>query len=171
MRHCKRQSGWLREAAGRVTITVMIYRILIPMIVAISLPGCSIINRVANPAPPPVAAPIPAAIAPMGVGQAAEDLDKTTAADKAAAVALSAGAGARELGRVVVGLGSPAEQGFWLKSPLIAGAAPGRVVTEGGKSVAVDLIPGTGAALLSLAAYRALGLALTDLPEVTVFAD
>jgi hypothetical protein len=33
------------------------------------------------------------------------------------------------------------------------------------------LRPGTGAALLSLAAFRALGLGLTDLPEVTVFAE
>jgi len=37
--------------------------------------------------------------------------------------------------------------------------------------VAVDLQSGSGGALLSLAAYRALGLALTDLPEVTVFME
>jgi hypothetical protein len=34
----------------------------------------------------------------------------------------------------------------------------------------VELRPGTGAALLSLAAFQALGLSLTDLPVVTVFA-
>jgi hypothetical protein len=37
--------------------------------------------------------------------------------------------------------------------------------------VNVDLIPGTGGALLSLAAFRQLGLSLTDLPEVTVYAN
>jgi hypothetical protein len=47
----------------------------------------------------------------------------------------------------------------------------GRAVTATGQSVAVDLQPGSGAALLSLAAYRALGLALTDLPEVRVYAN
>ena len=47
----------------------------------------------------------------------------------------------------------------------------GKVVTASGASVAVDLQPGSGGALLSLAAYRALGLALTDLPEVTVFME
>jgi len=45
------------------------------------------------------------------------------------------------------------------------------VVTASGASVAVDLQSGSGGALLSLAAYRALGLALTDLPEVTVFLE
>ncbi len=41
--------------------------------------------------------------------------------------------------------------------------------TWGGTSVQVDLLPGEGGAQLSLAAFRALGLGLTDLPEVTVF--
>ena len=35
----------------------------------------------------------------------------------------------------------------------------------------VDLLPGTGGGLLSLAAFRALGLGLTDLPEVTIYAQ
>ena len=75
------------------------------------------------------------------------------------------------MGAVVVALGSPAEQGFWLRSALVTAPAKGRVVTAAGKTVNVDLQPGTGAALLSLAAYRALGLGLTDLPEVQVFAN
>ena len=75
------------------------------------------------------------------------------------------------LGTVVVGLGSPAEQGLWLKSPLVVAKAKGRVVTQSGASVAVDLLPGSGAASLSLAAFRALGLGLTDLPEVTIYAE
>ena len=66
-------------------------------------------------------------------------------------------------------LGSPAEQGIWLKTALVSAVTPGRVVTAGGQSLAVELRPGTGAALLSLAAFQALGLKLTELPEVTVF--
>lgn len=142
------------------------------MAAVISLSGCGLMTRLARPAPAPVAiASPPIIIAPLGIGQSAAALDKTTPAEIAAAKAAPPAGGARELGRVVVGLGSPAVQGFWLKSPLIAAAAKGRVVTADGKSVAVDLTPGTGGALLSLAAFRALGFGLTDLPEVTVFAN
>lgn len=142
-------------------------------VAAIALSGCGLINRIAKPVPPPVEAPLPmpATIKPLGVGQSAEALDETTAAEKAAATVVPPAGAERELGRAVVGLGSPAEQGFWLKSPLIAALAKGRVQTADGKSVAVDLMPGTGGALLSLAAFRALGLGLTDLPEVSVFTN
>jgi hypothetical protein len=87
------------------------------------------------------------------------------------AAATAPATGARELGRTVVALGSPAEQGFWIKTTLVSTPGKGRVVTEGGQSVNVDLQPGSGGSLLSLAAFRQLGLGLTDLPEVTVFAD
>jgi hypothetical protein len=139
------------------------------------LSGCAVLNGL-NPAPK---APEVAMVAPLegtvtlpdlGAGQSAAALDQTTAAEKAAATAPMAGA-ARELGRTTVALGSPAEQGFWLKSALVAAPGKGRVTTVSGASVAVDLQPGTGGALLSLAAFRALGLPLTDLPEVTVFAE
>ena len=68
-------------------------------------------------------------------------------------------------------LGSPTEPGFWIKSKLVAVAAKGRVETADGKSVAVDLLPSDGAAILSFAAFRALELALTDLPDVSVYAN
>lgn len=137
--------------------------------------GCGVLNRL-KPAPkaPPVeiVAPVEETVTlpAMGAGQAAAVLDQTSAADKAAAIA-PAPTGARELGRTTVALGSPAEQGFWLKSPLVLAPGKGRVTTTSGASVAVDLQPGTGGALLSLAAFRALGLSLTDLPEVTVSAE
>ena len=163
----------LRVAAHSATITFMSHRIVILIAAAISLSGCGLFDRVTKPVPPVVqaATPVPVLTAPLGAGQSAVALDTTTAAEKAAAVAAPQAGDGRALGRVVVGLGSPAEQGFWLKSPLIAAPGKGRVVTADGKSVAVDLMPGTGGALLSLAAFRALGLGLTDLPEVTIFAD
>lgn len=137
----------------------------------LSLGACGLAPK---PAAPPVAiidpAPVTATTLPaLGSGQPVAALDQTSAADKAAATAPKAGG--RELGRVSVALGSPAEQGFWLTSPLVTVAGKGRVVTASGAQVAVELRPGQGGALLSLAAYRALGLALTDLPEVTVFID
>lgn len=102
--------------------------------------------------------------------QTAAALDGTSEAEKTAA--LSAGAsGGTELGEVVVALGSPTEQGFWLRSSLVAVPAKGRVVTDEGASIAVDLLPGTGGALLSLPAFRALGLPLTGLPTVTVYSN
>jgi hypothetical protein len=149
--------------------------IVLVSIALLPLSGCAMFDRLSAPAvaaPPPVveAAPL-TAIVPLGTGaQTAETLDQTTPEEVAAATAPVAG-GERELGKAVVALGSPAEQGFWIKTPLAVVAGKGRVVTADGKTVNVDLQPGTGGALLSLAAFRALGLGLTDLPEVTVFAQ
>lgn len=139
------------------------------MSAAAFLGGCAVTNG----AKPQIAA-LPAAesrgLPMMPPGQTAATLDQTTAAERAAAVAVPI-AGARLLGKTTVALGSPVEQGFWLKSPQVSAPGKGKVVTAAGASVAVDLVPGSGGALLSLAAYRALGLALTDLPEVTVYAE
>lgn len=108
----------------------------------------------------------------LGQGTAASALDQTTAEEKAAALAAPVVSGEREIGKMTVALGSPTEQGFWLRSPEISTEGKGRVVTSAGQSVAVHLLPGSGGgAQLSLAAFRALGLGLTDLPEVTVYAN
>jgi hypothetical protein len=110
------------------------------------------------------------AVAALGANAvSAGALDQTSAEAKAAALAVPAKAGERRLGRVVVALGPPAEQGIWLASALVTKVGQGRVETATGKSLAVELRPGTGGALLSLAAFRALGLRLTDLPEVAVY--
>jgi hypothetical protein len=45
----------------------------------------------------------------------------------------------------------------------------GRAVTAAGQSLTLELRPGSGGALLSLAAFQALGLKLTELPELSVF--
>jgi hypothetical protein len=114
---------------------------------------------------------VPAAIS-AGLGaqaMSAAALDTTSAEEKAAALAAPATGAERELGRAVVALGPPAEQGLWMSTALVTAVAKGRVVTASGQSLALELRPGTGAALLSLAAFQALGLPLTGLPEVTVF--
>ncbi len=154
-----------------------------PLILSISLAalsGCGVVDRVfgRNQNAPDLGATVQAvpegplsATAPLGGAQTAAALDQSTEAEKIAATAAPASGAEQDLGKVVVALGSPAEQGFWLRSALVTAAGKGRVVTASGASVNVDLQPGTGAALLSLAAYRALGLGLTDLPEVTVYAN
>jgi hypothetical protein len=111
-----------------------------------------------------------AATAALGARSvSASALDTTTAEEKAAALAAPAAGGERVLGTAVVARGPPADQGLWLSSPLVKAVAEGRVVTASGQSLAVELRPGTGAALMSLAAFQALQLPLTGLPEVTVY--
>jgi len=113
-----------------------------------------------RPLPPPAGAKTAAA------------LDTTSVAQKTAALAApSQPAAERTLGKTAVALGNVTEPGFWLRSALVSSAGKGRAVTAQGKSIQVDLIPGSGAAQLSLAAFRALDLPLTGLPEVTIFAQ
>ncbi len=146
----------------------------------LALPGCALLSP--NSAAPPGSITGPsdrqpatemaasAASAALGAQAVrAEVLDTTTAEEKAAALAAPAASGERALGRVVVTLGPPAEQGIWLSTSLVSETVQGRVETAAGKSLAVELRPGTGAALLSLAAFQALGLGLTELPEIKVF--
>jgi hypothetical protein len=147
--------------------------------VTASLSGCGLFQPggpgaesvTATPATPPAtefaSAAATAALGARSVSAAA--LDTTSAGEKAAALAAPASGGERALGTAVVALGPPAQTGLWLSSPLVAAVAQGRVVTASGQSLAVELRPGTGAALLSLAAFQALKLPLTELPEVTVF--
>ncbi len=113
---------------------------------------------------PAMTAPPP----PVGA-RTADALDTTTPEQRAEALAAPEPAGERELGKVAVSLGNATEPGFWLKTSLVSAPVQGRVVTASGKSAQVDLLPGTGAAQLSLAGFRALELNLTDLPQVTVF--
>lgn len=104
-----------------------------------------------------------------------EEFDTSTEAERVAALAPPAAA-TRELGRSVATLGDPAEPGFWMTTPLVEAVRQGRVThPASGASVAVELrpsgaAPGSGSRL-SLAAFRALGLALTDLPELIVSAE
>jgi hypothetical protein len=146
-------------------------RILAPLCLIGSLSACGLFK------PPAVAPVAPAEVAstnPMvtlGESTSAEALDTTTDAEKAEALEAAPEAGERALGVVTVALGSPTEPGFWIRSNLVSVAATGRVETSGGASVAVDLLPTDGPAILSFAAFRALELPLTDLPDVTVYTD
>lgn len=174
-------SGDRAIAGGSGAYYRRIMRILIALTLALTATsGCAVLDRLkpataatAATAAPDASEPVAAAPAPVlgAGGNTAAALDTTTAAQKQAALAAPAASGERELGKVTVSLGSPAEPGIWLRSALVTAPGKGRVVTASGQSVAVDLLPGQGAAQLSLAAYMALGLSLTALPEVTVFAN
>jgi hypothetical protein len=129
------------------------------------LAGCSVLEGLR----PGSAGSAPGARPVLGRGKSAASLDRTSDADKAAA--LKAPAKGRELGRAVVSLGSPSEPGLWLRSALVKTAGPGHIRTASGQSLAVDLTPGQGGAILSFGAFRALNLPLTSLPEVTVLSE
>lgn len=146
----------------------------------LALSGCSLLqgkggggpSSITGPSEPDMAVEIAPSVATTTLGAQAvraEVLDKTSPEEKAAALAAPAAGGERDLGRVVVALGPPAEQGIWLKTALVSETVMGRIVTSGGQSLAVELRPAPGGALLSLAAFQALGLKLTELPEVTVY--
>lgn len=145
--------------------------LLAPLVI---LASCS---QVSNPFKRgPVAQPAPQATAPQAIvgqagAQSVESIDLTSEAERQRALATPASPGAKELGEAVVTLGNAAEPGFWLRSSLVKQPQKGRVAIASGHSVAVDLLPGAGSAQLSLAGYRALGLGLTDLPQVTVTAN
>lgn len=116
-------------------------------------------------------APVPAAKVPP-TARTADEFDTSSAADKAEAAKPSSGG--TDLGVTIASLGAAGEPGFWMKTPLVKSAGPGRVVyPANGKSVKVDLIPIAGEAgagsQLSLAALRVIEAPLTGLPEVRVF--
>lgn len=77
------------------------------------------------------------------------------------------------LGRTIASLGSPAEQGLWLKTPLVTSEGAGQVTfLKSGKQIDVTLIPidgpSTAGSRMSLQAFQALGAPLTDLIEISV---
>ena len=176
----------MRQLQARIRQTIVAAMMKMPVLVlcaaALSLPGCAVLDRLqGRPKAPPAAeaapeAPLATEIAapvettPLGTtGQTPEALDETTAAEKAAALSAPAPSAAGELGRQVVALGSPIEQGLWVRTSLVTSVTQGSVRAPNGQTLAVELRPGTGAALMSLAAYQALGIALTELPELVIF--
>jgi hypothetical protein len=109
-------------------------------------------------------------------GVEAAKLDETSEAEKTAALKTGEVALGKQLGKTVAGLGDVGQQGFWLKTPLVIAEQQGRVVwADNGNAVKVTLIPKQGAATsgsqISLAAMRALGIPLTVLTELIVFAE
>ena len=79
-------------------------------------------------------------------------------------------------GRNLASLGSPSEQGFWLRTGLVTRVRQGRVeLADGSNALRVELrpsgaAPGAGSQL-SLATFRALDAPLTQLVRLRVFAE
>jgi len=113
--------------------------------------------------------------APVLVSETSGDVTRPQARPNVAAGARVSVPENGALGATVASLGNAAEPGLWLKTPLVQQQAAGRAeVSASGNSVAVTLIPiegpATAGSRLSLQAMQALGVGLTDLVELRVFA-
>ncbi|WP_458790184.1 D-galactarate dehydratase [Yoonia sp. MH D7] len=114
--------------------------------------------------------------APPSAARTVAQFDTTTAEDRAVATAAPQPASETNLGKTVATLGSPADPGIWLKTPLVQTLVSGRAVYgANGKSVNLELRPSGGAAgsgsQISLPAMRLLDAPLTGLLELTVYKD
>lgn len=136
------------------------------------LSGCFLIGGWEFPRTAPAATTT--VTSPAGLsssGQSAAALDTTTVAERRAAAAAGGGT---KVGSTVASLGDPTVEGFWARTPLVSAPAKGRLADpRTGASVAVDLKPLDGpkgaGSQVSLAAMRALGVSLTDLPHLDVY--
>ncbi|WP_169961442.1 hypothetical protein [Oceaniglobus indicus] len=114
---------------------------------------------------------------PSAAARTAEDFDTTTDDQRAAATASApTAAGETRLGETVASLGDPTQPGFWIKSPLVKTAGPGRLENpSNGKTALVELIPlpgeAGGGSQVSLAALRVLDAPITDLPTLVVYTE
>lgn len=156
--------------------------ILAPTLLFLALSGCAELGLVPPQAPDTVAASppvvVPTAIAappPRPTARTADEFDTTTPQDRAAAVAAATATPAEtQLGTTIASLGSPADPGIWLSTPLVTETVMGRVeYPSNGQSVALELrpsgrAPGSGSQI-SLPAMRLLDIPLTALPELTVY--
>jgi len=113
--------------------------------------------------------------APAPEARTPEQFDTTSAAARAEAAG-APGTPERALGRTIASLGDPADPGFWAETPLVDRTTPGRLVDPAtGRSAQVELRPRDAAAgagtQVSLPALRLLGVPLTALPELLVYAS
>lgn len=128
--------------------------------------------------PPAVSEPIllvepkPEILDPGSAGLNPDLLDTATTADIRAASRPSAGGAS--LGSTVASLGDPTKPGLWLETPLVQQQRMGRIEASDGTALTVTLLPIPGSATsgsrISLSAMRGLGVPLTDLPKLKVFA-
>ena len=166
---------------------------LVLLIVPLVLAGCAQLGFLRGgadaPAPevevavmaPDAAEPRPQARPRGGVqglgaaGVRPEALDRTSPEERQAALAPPA-ARTQLLGTTLASLGSPGESGLWLRTGLVTQVRPGRIeLADGGGTLRVELRPSGAAAgagsQLSLASFTTLGLPLTQLVNLRVFAE
>jgi len=173
-------SDGLRKAISHNTVNGMKYVVLFPALV---LAGCASPSLQVAPDAAPVTEVVAPAVEtldptpappPPPKARTVDQFDTTSAEDRAAAVATPEPAGETKLGTTIATLGSPADPGIWIKTPLVTELVSGRAVyNANGKSVNLELRPSGGAAgsgsQISLPAMRLLDAPLTGLLELTIY--
>lgn len=181
-------SGHLHAANAHNTVSFMKYVILFPALILAGCDSPSLQGIFELPATGDEAAVVEAALPapaiktldptppppPPARARTVEQFDTTTAEDRAAAVAKPDPAGETKLGTTIATLGSPADPGIWIKTPLVKELVLGRAVYgANGKSVTLELRPSGGAtgsgSQISLPAMRLLDAPLTGLLELTIY--
>ncbi|SIO28100.1 hypothetical protein SAMN05444722_1180 [Rhodovulum sp. ES.010] len=145
-------------------------------LIVLALSGCGTLTGLDREPAAPASRPGEpmSAMAPPAEARTVEEFDTTSPQQRAAATVAPRGP-EDLLGRSVASLGDPADPGFWAVTPLVPSTRQGRLVDPAtGFSVLVELRPrdadaGAGT-LVSLPALRALGVVLTDLREIAIYA-
>jgi hypothetical protein len=155
------------EADARASYDRDMKQILAMTVIGASLVGCANLNLGGTGA----GNAIPDAVIDAPLGVATSELRPIVRLEGAPAVAEPVAGQSGSLGVTVASLGTPAETGLWLKTPLVKAQQTGSVAYNG-KTARVLLIPIVGEATagsrMSLQAFQALGAPLTDLVSVKV---
>ena len=155
------------EADARASYDRDMKQILAMTAIGASLVGCANLNLGGTGA----GNAIPDAVIDAPLGVATSELRPIVRPEGAPTVAEPVSGQSGSLGVTVASLGTPAETGLWLKTPLVKAQQTGSVAYNG-KTARVLLIPIVGEATagsrMSLQAFQALGAPLTDLVSVKV---
>lgn len=144
--------------------------------IAAEAPPPEVLNPDAETTRPQVRPGEDAGVRTLGAaGLRPEALDQTSTQERTAALAPPA-ARTELLGETLASLGSPAETGLWLRTGLVTQVTQGRIeVQNGSGSLRVELRPSGATAgagsQLSLSAFTTLGLPLTQLVGLRVYAE
>ena len=150
------------EADARASYDRDMKQILAMTVIGASLVGCANLNLGGTGA----GNAIPDAVIDAPLGVATSELRPIVRPEGAPTVAEPVAGQSGSLGVTVASLGTPAETGLWLKTPLVKAQQTGSIAYNG-KTTRVLLIPIVGEATasgrMSLQAFQALGAPLTDL--------
>ena len=143
--------------------------LVLGLTIATTLAGCATVERVTPnwlraKEPAPIAKP---QLPEVQTKEAA--LEPETPLEEAEPAPSAKPSGPRDLGEVVVALGDPTQSGLWVKTSLVSEKTPGRITTQAGETLTVDLLPlgdGDGGAQISLQALQAMSLPLAGLTTV-----
>ena len=155
------------EADARASYDRDMKQILAMTVIGASLVGCANLNLGGTGA----GNAIPDAVIDAPLGVATSELRPIVRPEGAPTVAEPVAGQSGSLGVTVASLGTPAETGLWLKTPLVKAQQTGSVAYNG-KTARVLLIPIVGEATagsrMSLQAFQALGAPMTDLVSLKV---